>query len=82
MRTTIVFDPDVAAELVRRRSEGSRTLRDEVNGLVRLGLAHERERAATGPSRFSTPTFDTGRPLICVDDVEAAIEHAEGEDHR
>ena len=82
MRTTIVFDPDVAAELVRRRGEGSRTLRDEVNRLLRLGLAHERDRAAAPSGRFSTPTFDTGRPLISVDDVEAAIEHAEGEDHR
>jgi len=82
VRTTIVFDPDVAAELARRRAEGSGTLRDEVNHLLRLGLARERERAAAPPSRFSTPTFDSGRPLISVDDVEAAIEHAEGEDHR
>ena len=82
VRTTIVFDPDVAAELARRRAEGSGTLRDEVNQLLRLGLARERERAAAPPSRFSTPTFDSGRPLISVDDVEAAIEHAESEDHR
>lgn len=82
MRTTIVFDPDVAAELTRRRVERSGTLRDEVNHLLRLGLAHERDRAAAPPSRFSTPTFDTGRPLVSVDDVEAAIANAEGEDHR
>lgn len=82
MRTTIEFDPDVAAELQRRRGEGRGTLRDDVNGLVRLGLAHERIRAAAPPTRFSTPTFDSGSPLISVDDVEAAIAHAEGEDHR
>lgn len=82
VRTTIVFDPDVAAELMRRRAESSGTLRDEVNHLLRLGLAHERERTSAPASRFSTPTFDSGRPLVCVDDVEAAIEHAEGEDHR
>jgi len=82
MRTTIVFDPDVAAELVRRRGEGSGTLRDEVNHLLRLGLAHERDRAAAPPNRFITPTFDSGRPLISVDDAEAAIELAEGENHR
>ncbi|MGI8944973.1 MAG: CopG family transcriptional regulator [Thermoleophilaceae bacterium] len=82
MRTTIVFDPDVAAELLRRRGDGGGTLREEVNRLVRLGLAHERERAAAPPGRFSTPTFDSGRPLISVDDVAGAIEHAEGEDHR
>ncbi len=82
MRTTIVFDSDVAAELARRRGEGGGTLRDDVNRLVRLGLAHERSRAATPPTRFSTPTFDSGSPLVSVDDVAAAINHAEGEDHR
>lgn len=82
MRTTIVFEPDVAAELARRRDAGGRTLRDDVNQLVRLGLAHERSRAATPPERFNTPTFDSGSPLIPVDDVEAAISHAEGGDHR
>ncbi len=82
MRTTIEFDPDVAAELARRRGEGRGTLRDDVNSLVRLGLAHERNRAAAAPTRFSTPTFDSGSPLISVDDVEAAISHAEGDEHR
>jgi hypothetical protein len=82
MRTTIEFDPDVAAELARRRGEGRGTLRDDVNTLVRLGLAHERSLAATTPTRFSTPTFDSGSPLISVDDVEAAISHAEGDEHR
>lgn len=83
MRTTIVFDADVAAALERRRAaEGSGTLREEVNRLLRLGLAHERERVASTTPRFSTPTFDTGRPQISVDDVEAAVAYAEGEDHR
>jgi len=82
VRTTIEFDPDVAAELERRRGAGGATLRADVNRLVRLGLAHERNRAQAPPPRFSTPTFDSGPPLIAVDDVEAAIAHAEGEDHR
>jgi len=50
--------------------------------LVRLGLAREREEAPGSRTRFSTPTFDSGRPLIAVDDVESAILHAEGDDHR
>ncbi|MGI8593654.1 MAG: hypothetical protein ACR2ML_04700 [Solirubrobacteraceae bacterium] len=82
MRTTVEFDPDVAAELARRRGEGSRTLRDDVNRLVRLGLAREREHAAEeARPRFRTPTFDSGGPLFAVDDVEAAIVHSEDEDH-
>jgi len=81
VRTTIEFDPDVAVELDRRRGAGRGTLRADVNRLVRLGLAHERSRATAPPTRFSTPTFDSGSPLISVDDVEAAIAYAEGEDH-
>ena len=82
MRTTIEFDPDVAAELSRRRGEGGRSLRDDVNQLLRLGLAHERTRTKATNARFSTPTFDSGPALVAVDDVEAAIAHAEGDDHR
>lgn len=81
MRTTIDFEPDVAAELSRRRSEGLRTLREDVNRLVRLGLAREREEATGARPRFATPTFDTGRPLVSIDDVEAALVHSEGDDH-
>ncbi len=82
MRTTIEFDPDVAAELARRRRDGHRTLREEVNRLVRLGLARDREHALSTRTRFETPTFDSGPPLMPVDDVEAAIAYSEGEDHR
>lgn len=82
MRTTIEFDPDVAAELTRRRAKGDGTLREDVNRLLRLGLAREREGPPTGRGRFSTPSFDTGRPLIAVDDVEGALAIAEGDDHR
>jgi hypothetical protein len=82
VRTTIDFDPDVAAELARRRRERGATLREDVNRLVRLGLAHEREQAGDRPERYSTPTFDTGTPLMSIDDVEAAIVRAEGEAHR
>lgn len=81
VRTTIEFDQDVAAELTRRRRDGRGTLREDVNRLVRLGLAYERSRAGAPPVRFATPTFDSGRPLITVDDVEAAIAHSEGGDH-
>jgi len=81
VRTTIEFEPDIAAELARRRGEGRGTLRADVNRLVRLGLAREREGAAPPDVRFSTPTFDSGVPLAPIDDVEAAIAHSEGEGH-
>ncbi len=83
VRTTVEFDPDLAAELSRRRREGRQTLREDVNRLVRLGLAREREEAQAAPATpFSTPTFDSGPPLLAIDDVEAAITRAEGDDHR
>jgi hypothetical protein len=82
VRTTIEFDPDVASELSRRRGEGRGTLREDVNHLIRLGLTHEEQRADTPPAPFSTPTFDSGPPRVPVDDVEAALAHAEGEAHR
>lgn len=82
MRTTIEFDPDVAAELGRRRSEGRGTLREDVNRLVRLGLAREEEQASGERGHFSTPTFDSGCPLVSIDDVEGATTYAEGEHHR
>ena len=82
VRTTIEFDADVAAELSRRRREGHGTLREDVNRLIRLGLAHERGAVDAAREPFSTPTFDSGPPLTSVDDVEAALSYAEGDDHR
>jgi hypothetical protein len=82
VRTTIEFDADVAAELSRRRRSGESTLREDVNRLVRLGLAHERAGTDATRKPFCTPTFDSGRPLVPIDDVEAALAHAEGDDHR
>lgn len=81
MRTTIEFDSDVAAELSSRRGR-DRTLREDVNQLLRQGLAHERELLTAVEGSFATPTFDSGSPLAGVDDVEATIALGEGDDHR
>lgn len=84
VRTTITFDPDVAAELSRRRRHGGPTLRADVNDLIRLGLARERslELGDASPEPFRTPTFRSGELRFPVDDVASAIAHAEGENHR
>lgn len=81
MRTTVEFDPDVAAELRQRRRQGRATLREDVSRLVRLGLAHEREHTGANHGPFSTPTFDSGQPLMAIDDIEAALARIEGDDH-
>ena len=79
MRTTLTLDPDVAAEIDRRRRRRGSTLKQEVNELLRRGLAgEERPRAAQPPSR--TTTFSTGRNLIGdLDDIADALAAAEGE---
>lgn len=81
-RTTLTLDPDVAKEIERRRKEGDRTLKDEVNHLLRLGLASERNAVKPPARPFRTKGLSLGRQIFPIDDVEAAISYAEGEDHR
>jgi hypothetical protein len=82
MRTTLTLDPDVAAEIERRRRSGQRGLKEEVNRLLRLGLLHDEEGEGAGePVR--TRSFSVGRAYISdVDDVSAALARAEGEAFR
>ncbi len=82
MRTTLTLDPDVAAELQRRRRRGERGLKEEINRLLRLGLHHDREDSVPGePVR--TRAFSVGKPLVAdIDDVAGALARAEGEAFR
>ncbi len=84
MRTTLTIDEDVAVVITRRRKERDTGLKEEINHLLRVGLAHadaqEAEHAEREP--FRTRTLSTGRMLFPVDDVEAAIQHAEGPWHK
>lgn len=62
MRTTLSLDDDVAAALVRRQTERGTRMRDEVNDLLRAGLAATGARPdAVG---WELPTFDPGRSLV------------------
>lgn len=78
MRTTLTLDPDVAAQLERRRRKEGGSLKAQVNRLLRLGLAHDRDagRAAAAP-RYRVEPFAVGELLVEVDDVTAALEIAE-----
>ncbi len=77
MRTTLTLDDDVAAALERRRADRGTRLREEVNDLLRAGLA-----AASEPSPdqelYEPPTFDPGRPLVT--DFRALAEILDTED--
>lgn len=77
MRTTLTLDDDVAAALERRRREHGHSLKQEVNGLIRVGLMHVDVQAAEQP-RFRVQPFDAGGLLIDIDDVSAALDIAEG----
>ncbi len=82
MRTTLTLDDDVAAAIERRRAGRGTRLRDEVNNLLRAGLAAS-DRSSTSPERYELPTFDPGRQLISdsrllsdlldIEDVERAM---------
>jgi len=67
MRTTLTLDDDVAAALERRRADRGTRLRQEVNELLRVGLA-----------AADRPTFDPGRPLVT--DSRALAELLDTED--
>ena len=81
-RTTLTLDPDVMAELVRRRRERGTTLKDEVNGLLRAGMElASSPRVAT--DRFETKPLPLGKArLESFDDIAEVLALAEGEGHR
>lgn len=79
MRTTLTLDDDVSAAIERRRRELDHTLKQEVNDLLRAGLARLEEQERTAPAaRFRVEPFDTGGLLVDVTDVSVALEAAEG----
>jgi hypothetical protein len=79
MRTTLTLEPDVAAQIEQRRREHRRSLKEEVNRLLRLGLLQDDEEARRPtPKRFRVEPFHVGELLIDIDDVTEALEIAEG----
>lgn len=72
MRTTLNIDDDVSAEIAVRARRESRSLSRVVNELLRAGLRADRERPTPAP--YEPPVFDTGRALLDVTDVAAALE--------
>ena len=81
-RTTLTLDPDVAAELERRRRKRGTTLKDEVNDLLRAGLGRVSEPRERGRP-FETSALPLGKPLVeSFDDIGEVLALAEGEEHR
>ena len=81
-RTTLTLEPDVAAELDRRRRERGTSLKQEVNELLRTGMSLGPERARKG-KQFKTRPLPLGKPrLESFDDIGEILALAEGEEHR
>jgi hypothetical protein len=64
MRTTLTLDDDVAAVIARRRAERGTRLKDEINDLLRAGIAASSRPPAGAGDDYELPTFDPGRCLI------------------
>ncbi len=76
MRTTITFEPDVAAAIEQERQRRGVGVSKAVNDLVRRGLVAQRERRPV-----TLPTSRIGLK-IDVSNIEEALEIAEGPWHR
>lgn len=72
MRTTLNIDADVAAELSDASRRSGQSLSRTANELLRSGLRAARQPAPAGT--YEPPVFDTGRPLMEVTDVAAALD--------
>jgi hypothetical protein len=79
VRTTLTIDDDLAAAIGRRRRDLDHTLKQEVNDLLRAGLMRaDEDRPQAGSPGFRVQPLDAGELLIPIDDVEAALDIAEG----
>lgn len=79
MRTTLTIAPDVAAEIERRRRDRGTGLKQEIDELLRAGLAFERDKPASR-GRFVPRTLSCGDPRIAdVDDVSELLAVLEGD---
>jgi hypothetical protein len=81
MRTTVTFEPDVAAMLERIRKERALGLKEAVNEAMRLGL-RELEAPIKPRTPFRTREVDVGGLLIDISNVAEALAIAEGDDYK
>jgi hypothetical protein len=72
MRTTLNLDDDVAAQLAEMARVRARSLSRVANEMLRAGLRAEQQ--ARTPEPYDPPTFDSGRALVDVTDVAAALD--------
>lgn len=81
MRTTLILDEDVAAELRAEARRTGKSLREVVNDTMRRGLAAR--SAIPGTTAFEVEARDLGvlRPGLSLDNIGELIEQIEGPLH-
>lgn len=77
MRTTVTLDDDVAAQLAKAMKDSGLGFKEALNQALRRGLGASPPRAR---KRYRVRVFDTGAPLVPLDNVAQALAVAEGED--
>jgi hypothetical protein len=80
MRTTLTLEDDVAAAVEHRRREHKHTLKQEINELIRVGLAHVDEPPPAEISEFRVEPFDCGGLLIDIDRMGPVYDMLDVED--
>ena len=79
MRTTLTLDDDVAKLLSRIRKERDASFRQVVNEALRRGL----QAPATKPAKpYRMKTWNSGPPLMNLDNIGEVLERLDGPDYR
>ena len=82
MRTTLILDDDIAAEIEAEARRAGRPFREVVNETLRRGLASRRLADRRQP--FTVEARDLGelKPGLSLDNVAELIEQVEGSTFR
>ncbi len=82
MRTTLTLDDDLAQRLQDMSRERDSAFKQVVNEAIRLGI-DQMDRPVKARERFQIVPLDLGECLFPnLDDIEAALDFAEGDDRR
>lgn len=80
MRTTVTFDPDIAAKLKQSMRKHGRSFKETVNALLRRGLRDEETEAERPPFRLKP--FLRSKPGFNYDNIGEVLEQLDGPDHK
>jgi hypothetical protein len=84
MRTTLTLEDDVAKEVNRLRKARGESFKATINAVLRTGIAALSKKPRGGTAAvFHTEAASLGTPrLKSLDNIDAALSFAEGQDYR